>query len=127
MYTSKKNRLKVHTTQDGLKLVIMPRYNLARATELNGGLDAVVDGENGTQYLTLFGINREDFDRIKPDRLFYELADGSLLEAPIRLFERSEMADHRATPDHQVCFKHWVKQLRVVEMPAVKEVPVYSF
>jgi hypothetical protein len=127
MYTNKKNRLRVETTQDGSKILIMPRYSLARVTELKGVLDAVVDGDNGTQYKTLKGINRADFLRIKPDRMFYELADGTLLEADLELFEGSEMADHNATQDHQVCYKHWVNQLRVVPMPEIKEIPVFSF
>jgi hypothetical protein len=127
MYTNKKNRLRVETTHDGSKLLIMPRYSLARVTELKGVLDAVVDGDNGTQYLTLKGINRADFDRIKPDRMFYELADSTLLEADLELFEGSEMADHNATCDHQVCYIHWVSQLRLVEMPEIKEIPVFSF
>lgn len=127
MYTNKKNRLRVKTTKDGSKLLIMPRYSLARVTVLNGVLDAVVDGDNGTQYLDLKGINKVDFDCIKPDLMFYELADGTLLEAPISLFEGSEIADHSATPDHQVCYKHWVNQLRLVEMPEIEEVPIYNF
>lgn len=126
MHTYPQNRLRVQTTKDGLKLLIMPRYSLAKVTKLRGVLDAIVDKDNGTQYLTLKGINREDFDRIKPDRVLYELADRSLLEAPIELFEGSEMADHNATHDHQVCYQHWVNQLRLVEMPELQEIPVYD-
>ncbi len=129
------NPERTHRTIDGLTLVIIPRPSLLGVILDAKGLPSAVKypdhsywSKDGFKYYsTLKGINKGDHDRIKPDMVIYQLADGTLLQADLALFENSEMGRHNATQDERFCFLHQVTQLRVVEMPELEVVPVYDF
>ncbi len=131
-----KHQISTRTTPTGLKVVIMPRPGLAGFHLVNGTLSSVKipsqrwDSETGYNYpSTLFGLNLEDFDRIKPDRIYYELADGSLLMAAAAACLKSGRTEHRATSDGKPCFEHQVSDLVIAELPefeAVEELPSYQ-
>ena len=132
-----KHQISTRTTTDGLKVVIMPRYALAGYHLVNGALSSVkqpssrIDSETGFNYFsTLFGLNLEDFDRIKPDRVYYALGDGSYLMATADKCLIADRTEHRATSDGKPCFKHQIADLVIAQMPEVEEVeelPVYQF
>jgi hypothetical protein len=122
-----------YITTNGLTLVKVPRPTLLGVTLDVAGIPKAVKYPNHhylsdgwTYYSTLKGINKADYDRIKPDMVLYELGDGTLLQADLELFENSEMASHNATQSETACFSHQVNQLKVVSMPEVEEVPVYD-
>ncbi len=133
MFTRPENRIRIHTTTTGLGLVIVPRHTLL-GVELTDGKPSAVKYPDYRYYAksdyrtftTLKGINKVEYDWIKPDLVLYELADGSLLQANRELFDGSEMDTHNATSDDQPCFTHDVSKLELVEMPEVKEVPTFD-
>jgi hypothetical protein len=123
-----------HTTQDGFTVVTVPRPALKGLKLVDGKPSAVkypnhhyLSPDGWTYYSTLKGINKAYYDRIKPDMVLYELGDGTLLQADLELFVGSEMASHNATSTETFCYSHQVKDLRVVKMPEIEEVPVFSF
>jgi hypothetical protein len=128
------NPERTYRTTDGLRCTIVPSPRfLGVILDASGKPEAVKypdyreSSKAGYRPISdLKGINREDFDRIKPDRVLYKLGDGTLLEADLKLFVSSEMGSHNATQKETACYNHPVNRLRVVEMPAVEAVPVYS-
>jgi hypothetical protein len=134
MYLSPQNKHHTHTTPDGKTVCIVPRPALLRVNlDADGNPISVVTtnqsqwGDGFSYWTTLLGINKETLDRIRPDLVIYELADGSLLQADPELFDNSEMNYHRAATTDTPCFQHWVKYLRLVEMPEWREEPIYQF
>jgi hypothetical protein len=128
------NPERTYRTTDGLTLVIVPAPRFLGVILDADGVPTALkypcyrEGSKGYRtFPDLKGINKVDFDRIKPDLVFYQLGDKTYLEAPISIFANSEMGSHNATQKETACYNHPVNQLRVVEMPAVKEVPIYSF
>jgi hypothetical protein len=123
-----------YTTQDGLTLVIVPRPAL-QGLQLHDGKPSGVKYPNHhylspdgwTYYSTLKGINKVDYQRIKPDMILYELGDGTLLQADLALFENSKMGTHNGSSTGAVCYIHDVDRLRVVLMPEIHEEPAFSF
>jgi hypothetical protein len=135
MYLSPSNRHHTHTTTDGLKVVIVPRPALLGVILSEDGQPKAVKYPDQSQwsktgvmtYLTLKGINKADYDRIKPDLVLYQLKDGSLLQANLAAFQGSKLVTHNASNVETLCFLHQVNQLQVVEMPEYQEVPIYQF
>jgi hypothetical protein len=119
-----------HTTTTGLRVTIVPAPRLKGVKlDANGNPDTVKypnhsqwSHDGWTYYSTLKGINKADYDRIKPDRVIYELGDGTLLQADLALFTGSEMGSHNATQKETACYIHQVSELRVVEMPELEVV-----
>jgi hypothetical protein len=128
------NSERKHITTDGLTLVIVPRPSLETVKLDAKGVPSSVLYPNShylsdgwTYYSTLKGINKADYDRLKPDLVMYQLADGTLLQADLELFVGSEMVSHNATQKETFCYSHQVNQLRVVEMPEIEEVQIWQF
>jgi hypothetical protein len=134
MYIAQANRHHTHITTTGLKVVIVPRDTLHGVLMIDGKPSAVKypdnhwDSETGyVYYSTLKGINKADYDRIKPDLVLYQLRDGSLLQANLAAFQNSKLVTHNASNVETFCFLHQVNQLQVVEMPEFRQVEVYQF
>jgi hypothetical protein len=132
MYTH--HPIRVHRTTSGLKIVVMPRPALAGFHLVNGTLSSVkkpsywLESKTGYNYYsTLLGLNVEDFDRIQPDQVFYELGDGSYLMATAAACLKSSRTEHRATSTYKPCFEHQIADLVIAELPEVEEVPIFDF
>lgn len=74
MFISNQNRHHTHITTTGLKVVVVPRHALHGVLMIDGKPSAVKYpnhhylSENGLKYYsTLKGINKADYDHIKPD------------------------------------------------------------
>ena len=131
-----KHQIKTRTTTTGLKLVIMPRLALSGFHLVDGVLSSVMkpsyrcDSDGFSLFPTLFGLNIEDYDRINPDRIYYELGDGTYLMATAAVCLIAGRTEHRATSDGKPCFEHQVSDLVIAELPeleAVEELPIYQF
>ena len=127
------NPERVYLTSDGSTLVIVPTPRMKKVQLDAKGVPSSVlypnhqySSDGWTYYSILKGINKADYDRIKPDLVMYQLADGTLLQADLELFENSEMGSHNATQKETFCYSHQVNQMRVVEMPEVEKVPVFQ-
>jgi hypothetical protein len=78
--------------------------------------------ETGYKYFsTLKGINKADYDRLKPDLVIYQLKNGELLQADLAVFEQSKEGTHNACKVETECFIHRVSDLTQVEMPELAE------
>ena len=132
-----KHQIKTHTTTTGLKLVIVPRPGLSGFHVVNGVPSEVMQPsyQQGSKtgfsvFTTLFGLNLEDFDRIQPAEVYYELGDGTYLMATAAACLKSARTEHRATSDGKPCFEHRISDLVIAELPeleAVEEIPIYHF
>jgi hypothetical protein len=135
MFIAQANRHKTHTTTDGLKVCIVPRPVLLGIILSDDGKPSAVKYPDQSQwsqtgfktYHTLKGINKEDYDRIQPDLVLYQLKDGTLLQADLAAFEGSKLVTHNASNVQTLCYSHPVNLLQVVEMPEFREVPVFQF
>ncbi len=135
MYTH--HPIRTHRTTTGLTIVTCPRFALAGFHLVNGKLSSVKkpsnrwNSETGYNYYpTLFGLNVEDFDRIKPDQVYYKLGDDTYLMATAAACLKSKRTEHRATSDGLPCFEHHIEDLVIAELPeleAVEELPIYQF
>ena len=132
-----KHQIKTRTTTTGLTVVIVPRLGLSGFHVVNGVPSDVMKPSyrQGSKtgysvFTTLFGLNLEDFDRIQPAEVYYNLGDGTYLMATAAVCLKSDRTEHRATSDGKPCFEHQVSDLVIAELPeleAVEEIPIYHF
>lgn len=72
-------------------------------------------------YPDLKGLNQDDYERLKPALVVYQLGDGTLLAATPAVFEKSTFSTNNACSKGSVCFVHQVSDLELLsELPISK-------
>lgn len=136
MYTH--HPIQNHTTTTGLKFTLVPAPRFSGCTiDPSGKPIALIYPTGGDcpktelpltrLYPDLKGLNTEDVERYKPSFILYRLNDGTLLKADSAAILKAGNDTNSASNIGLSCLMHLVKDLVIVEMPEVEEVPVYDF
>lgn len=107
------------STLETICVVPAPRFNGVILT--NGKPSAVSYPTNNyyqqkdREYKDLKGLNIEDYDRLKPALVVYELGNGALLAATPAVFEKATSGSNNAYSKGSACFVHQVSDLELLE------------
>lgn len=83
-------------------------------------------------YPDLKGLNQDDYDRLKPALVVYELGDGTLLAATPAVFEKSTFSTNNSCSKGRACYVHQVSDLELIPELPISEygcpgLPVFQF